>query len=550
MAKLRPEFSRALTLGQYREAEMLRMLADVLPGDVIVYHGLKISHFHDASQRFGELDAVVAFPQGHVAVLEIKAGDVDLSERGIFKRYGGKEKNLAHQAHAQLHGLIGRLREMQLDDVRVAHFLLLPDFKVSEGSIGFPRGRIIDASQIDQVAALLADACRHMPLPQVLQQRLHDFLSNRFSVVPDVAFHRGQRQTITRHLSEGLATWVPRVTSPGGLYVVDATAGSGKTQLALTLLQEADRGRLRARYVCFNRPLADHIARLAPVRVEVSTADELGIAALRATGEVPDFHNDATVFVRGREALRAANAEAEPTLDLLIIDESQDFDHRWLETLLPCLKPQGRLYVMGDTDQAIYRKEPFDLPEATRIVCRDNFRSPRRIVDSLNVLRLTTEPIVGKGPDAGEPPSMHVFAAADDGGLKATEAVVAQALNDGFSLEDIVLVSLRGRQRSRLLQVDRLGLWALRRFTGAFDNGSNTVWTPGDLLAESVYRFKGQSSPVVIVCEMDFEVLDEQHARMLFVAATRAQSQLHFVMSSAAEAALAARLSVGDTFAS
>jgi hypothetical protein len=117
-------------------------------------------------------------------------------------------------------------------------------------------------------------------------------------------------------------------------------------------------------------------------------------------------------------------------------------------------------------------------------------------------------------------------------------------LRDGFSLEDVVLLSLRGRQRSRLLQEDRLGPWALRRFTGEFDDGSNPVWTSGDLLAESVYRFKGQSAPVVIVCEMDFEVLDEQHARTLFVAATRAQSQLHFVMSSAAEAALAARLSV------
>jgi hypothetical protein len=542
MAEIHPEVSRVLTPGQYRETEMLRLLAEVLPADCAIYHNLQISHLHASSQRFGELDAVVVFPNGHLAVLEIKAGDVELSDRGIFKRYGASEKNLAHQAHAQLQGLIGRLRETQLDEVRVAHFLLLPDFRVSQGSIGFPRERIIDASQIDHLATLLTDACRHMPLAQDARERLHAFLANRFRVVPDTAFHRGQRQSISRHLAEGLATWVPRVTSPAGLYLIDATAGSGKTQLALALLQDADCRRERARYVCFNRPLADHIARLVPVRVEVSTADELGIAALRATGEAPNFRGDETVFRRGLEALRTASADVEPSLDLLIVDESQDFDHEWLEALLPNLKPQGRLYVMGDAEQAIYRKEPFDLPDATRIVCRDNFRSPRRIAESLNLLRLTTEPVISKGADIGEAPSMHVFGGTDDGGLRVVEQIIVKLLHEGHRLVDIALLSFRGRQRSRLLQMDRLGPWTLQRFTGTFDDGSSPVWTSGELLAESVYRFKGQSAPIVIVCEMDFDVLDDQRARMLFVAATRAQARLHLVMSSTAEAAIVARL--------
>ncbi|MCY1248799.1 hypothetical protein D9M72_622700 [compost metagenome] len=95
--------------------------------------------------------------------------------------------------------------------------------------------------------------------------------------------------------------------------------------------------------------------------------------------------------------------------------------------------------------------------------------------------------------------------------------------------------------------MDRLGPWALQRFTGDFDEGRNPIWTPGELLADSVYRFKGQSAPIVIVCEMDFDALDDQRARMLFVAATRAQARLHLVMSSTAEAAIVARLTADDT---
>ncbi len=542
MAELHPGIRRALDAGRYRENEMLALLAQALPAACRIYHGMSMSSVSGATQRYGELDAVVVFPSGHLAVLEVKAGEVDLSERGIFKRYGANEKNLALQTKGQWQGLIGRLRDVRLDEVRVAHFLLLPDFRVGQGTIGYPRERIIDASQLDRIGALLAVACAHAPLAGEALERLHDFLANRFAVVADAACRQGQRQAATRRLAEGLATWVPRVHSPSGLYVVEATAGSGKTQLALALLKDADSRRERARYVCFNRPLADHIARLAPVRAEVATVDELGIAALRATGENPDFANDAAVFRRGFEALRAANVVAAPTMDLLIIDESQDLDGEWVEALWPRLKPGGRLYVLGDASQAIYRKAPFELADATRIACHENFRSPRRIVETINLLGLTPVPVVSRGPDVGEVPDLHVHVPDDAGGLRLVERIVAKLLQDGHALTEVAIVSFAGRQKSTLLQRDALGPWPLMRFTGQFDAADAPVWSSGELLAESIYRFKGQSAPVVIVCEMDFDELDDQRARMLFVAMTRAQSRLHLVMSAAAEQALAVRL--------
>ncbi|MEJ8848079.1 ATP-binding domain-containing protein [Variovorax rhizosphaerae] len=542
MAEIRPPLSPAIGSGQYREHDMIRLLGDALPAACTIYHSLQMSQLHESLQRFGELDVVVVFPGGHLAVLEVKAGAVELSESGVFKRYGSGGKNLAHQAHSQLQGLIFRLRESQLGEVRIAHFLLLPDFRVAQGSIGYPRERIIDAGQLHELGPLLTDACRHMPLAPDKVEQLHAFLANRFAVVPDAACHQGQRQAATRRLAQGLATWVPRISAPSGVYIVEGTAGSGKTQLALTLLQHAAERRERAQYVCFNRPLADHIARIAPVRAEVGTADEFGITALRASGVEPDFVGDPAVFGKGRAALAAANALAAPTLDMLIIDESQDFDGEWLEALLPRLKPQGRLYLMGDPSQAIYQKAPFDLPEGVRTVCPDNFRSPRRVVETINLLRLTAEPIVARGPDEGDMPGLHVHEPSDLGGLKAVEKIIADVLRDGFATDDIALVSFCGRQRSALLQQDRLGSRPLRRFTGRYEPSGVPVWTDGELLAESVYRFKGQSAPVIVVCEMDFEALDEQRARMLFVAMTRAQSRLHLVMSRAAERALAARL--------
>ena len=43
----------------------------------------------------------------------------------------------------------------------------------------------------------------------------------------------------------------------------------------------------------------------------------------------------------------------------------------------------------------------------------------------------------------------------------------------------------------------------------------------GDVLLESVYRFKGQAAPAVIFAEIDFDELDDKAVRKLFVGATR-----------------------------
>ena len=61
-------------------------------------------------------------------------------------------------------------------------------------------------------------------------------------------------------------------------------------------------------------------------------------------------------------------------------------------------------------------------------------------------------------------------------------------------------------------------------------------------MIESLYRFKGQSAPVVVLCEVDFETLDEGEQRKLFVGLTRAQLRVDLVLSHRAEAAIIQRM--------
>lgn len=126
----------------------------------------------------------------------------------------------------------------------------------------------------------------------------------------------------------------------------------------------------------------------------------------------------ADVFERMTQDYVDACETFTPSLDLLIIDESQDFERIWANAVTQKLKSTGKLYVMGDSGHQL-----------------------------------------------------------------------------GFNT---------------------------KRFSG-YDASGNALWTDGALLVESVYRFKGQSMPVVVLCEVDFEELTDKEKQKLFMGLTRGQ---------------------------
>ncbi|MGO4610672.1 NERD nuclease, partial [Variovorax sp. 2RAF20] len=88
-----------------------------------------------------------------------------------------------------------------------------------------------------------------------------------------------------------------------------------------------------------------------------------------------------------------ASAGFAPSLDLLVIDEAQDFDAAWVASLCSRLRPGGKLYVLEDESQRLYQHEGFELGEAVTVRCSDNFRSPRAICDTINAFALVDPPV-------------------------------------------------------------------------------------------------------------------------------------------------------------
>lgn len=540
MATLSPNLLPPLRMdaGRYREFEVLERLRDYLPAGFEVFHNIALHTLRGGRDSYGEIDVIVLSPCGCLLLIEVKAGPVILRNGEVFKLYGDGECDVARQGRLQRVAMQNRLREAALDTPMLS-CLVLPDYDLGDSQVAsIPRERIIDAPRYAEMVSTVRDWLGSVQ-STVDRAALRRLLLNQFQVTPALEVLRDQLQGTVRRLSDGLATWVPRIGSPSGVFRIQATAGSGKTQLALQLLEDAAADGLHAAYVCYNRTLADHVRGLASPKVQVVNYHELCVEHFRREHGEPDFTPRA--FQAMADAYVAASAGFTPALDLLIIDEAQDFDAGWVESLCNRLKPGGRLYVLEDESQRLYQHEGFDLGDAVTIDCSDNFRSPRTICDLINGFSLVRPPVRSLNPYHGEMPGVRTYDN-DEELLAATEAAVATLLARGFALADIAIVGGRGRDRSALLNRVAIGPHLTRRFTGEYGRNGEPRWSDGELLVESVYRYKGQSAPAVVVTEFDFCALDDATRRRLFVALTRARMAVELVLSRAAEGCLAAVL--------
>ena len=148
---------------------------------------------------------------------------------------------------------------------------------------------------------------------------------------------------------------------------------------------------------------------------------------------------------------------------------------------------------MGDPEHALYTdREPVEVTDAVTVVSQENYRAPLALVGMINVLGLTAHEVIALSTHQGELADPLVYDVPEHIAARTVNAV-ERCLARGFALADIGIVRLKGRERSVLQQLDQLGHWSLSRYTGRFDEGGSAIWTSGELLIDSVRRFKGQS---------------------------------------------------------
>ncbi|KIP13156.1 hypothetical protein KY49_1510 [Burkholderia sp. MSHR3999] len=552
MARLIPDDwkSLAATGAAERERETLAALEHTLPDSYTVYHGVHWTRAEQGFSVFGEAAFVVVSPAGRVLLIEQKAGFLRETPKGLVKVYLQTERNVPIQLARTQETLHRRLTAALGAGVYgVEALLYCPDYTIRQAAIaGVPSERIVDATRKAQLAQVIqqilpADEPRVANAPKI-----HHFLADELALTPDTSALVGQAGTLVTRLSGGLASWARQLEfTPFRLRVI-GTAGSGKTQLAVQAMRDAIAAGRRVLYVCFNRPLADYIARIAPPGAKIANYHQLCDWVARDGGYTPDF-GAPDAFGRLEARFAQTPVPERWRFDVLIVDEGQDFHPSWASALERLLAPDGAWWWLEDPLQNLYMREPVALPGWVSLKALTNYRSPRDLLDFVRDVVGRVEPLAAElrsgSPFDGSDLVVSAYgdanaspAALADACIDATKRAITQALSLGFRKQDIAVLSYRGREGSALAALDQLGPHQVKRFTGKYDLFGNPEYHDGDVLLDSIYRFKGQSAPCVILTEIDFDTLDARAARKLFVGATRATMKLLLVASARAAAQL------------
>ena len=490
----------------------------------------------DGSEIDGEADFLIANGEKGILSVEVKGGQISISADNQWTstdryRIARRIKNPVAQARTSKYHLLDKLKhspKWQPRFIAARHGVILPDVTRPDrdlrpdmplGLFAFQEdmshlqawvdGRLagFDESEgktkpkplgIDGLAALDDMITR----PITLQVRLH---TNVAQDLKEIQLKTNEQILILRELE------INRRMAIAG------AAGTGKTVLAVEkAVMLAEQGK-RTLLLCFNRPLSlslrQSVARYPLIHATHfhQFCREVAVMAGESAGPF-DPTEDAARFLDNFAKARLEEYDA------IIIDEGQDFEHEWLESLEIAVKggPEGVLYIFYDDNQNVMTASAEylrQLPVAGYILSR-NFRNTKLIFQE-GSRYYKGHPVRAIGP-AGTPVLWHTLGRGDDLRVTLAQRVGVLVQREGMAPSDIAIL-LQDDHMMDQLRVDGLIRIGRYQVTNAEERRGNAI------VVDTIRRFKGLESPVVLLVVAN-DMKDRYE--LLYTAMTRPQSLL------------------------
>ena len=553
-------------MGDAAERLVADRLREALPAGTRVYPNVRFAAktrpggpAHD-----GEADLVLVDPVNGILVIEVKRGQPGRDAHGRW-HIGAHElpRSPFEQAEAAKHDLVKALRDLpdwpKGHEPRAGHAVAFPEVDLASLPAGHvllgpdaPRDIVLDADALadnDAAARAVArafafwvgDGSRGDALGE------HEMALADAFLAPTLELHRLLRHDVedTRArlvaASNAQLLILNQARSQRRVEVV-GPAGSGKSLVAVEKARRLAREGWRTLYVCFNQPLASEVGRAItddpPDRRPTVTTfhrlcETLGRRAGVLAAKPDDPHREWWDEALPQAIDAAIDRLTDERFHAIVVDEGQDFEPGWLESLQFLLhtREDAVFWVFHDPGQALFRDDRVaELDGLVRLELMEDHRSPAPVAELAERFYRGPDTPVPAGSGGLEP---RIVEAAP--GAPTVEAVRHQ-LHRLVQVEDIrpwqiAVLSGRSARDSDVWHQRVFGNAVL--WNGAVDDAGRSLGLPADevpdepgdtVLFETVRRFKGLERPVVILCELPDEGdrLDE----LRYTAMTRATTQL------------------------
>jgi hypothetical protein len=493
----------------------------------------------------GEADFVVLHPERGMLILEVKGGTPELRQRTWFR--SNKElRDPFDQARRNRFALLEAIEERSRGRIHRGMF--------THGDVVvFPHCRYDGPLPLNSDARVLLDAgatseftVRLEAAFEAWQRRPTRLTPTQFSdlldaLMPKLRLMRcvsaelaAEGQRIIQVTQDQRATLRGLLASPRVL--VEGSAGSGKTLLAVEFAISLAVSGATVLLLCFNRHLAtwlqeqlagDPRLRSVTGSLEIATFHSYALGLARRArvefavpGEAAQAFWDDEVPLILEQALDLLRAGARaPLYDAVVIDEAQDFSPDWWVTVESLTRGarQGRLYAFLDLHQSL-RGDPRlpAVPLETRFRLTTNCRNTRTIARSASYI-VDAEVTLLPGIPEGEAPSVfRAPTAAAEAGLVVAE--VRRLLRGGLDPRQLVLLGPAAHENGSLARFS--DIQGVPLVSDACD------WRRGGgVLVTTARSFKGLEADVVIA--YDLGGFGQYFTRTdLYVAWTRARHRL------------------------
>lgn len=528
-------------------------------------HSLGLSH--RGRKPYGEIDFVVLIPSKGVLCLEVKGGRIAcLDGRWETTNRSGKTEVLNRSPFLQAREGMFALRDSVLNcapqgfpsSLLYSYAVVMPDINFTERSPEWEPWQIIDRGSLEKpisqsLLELLSKQRKFhrsvsageptLSTIRILQQ----ILRPNFELVVTRGTQIGDTEAQLLRLTEEQFHALDLLADNDRCFF-EGSAGTGKTVLALEYARRIAAMGKRTLFVCFNRLLGEwleHRLRESdqPQNLTVGSYFKQLRDVIVTSSIAGDFleyekHSQTQDLFDNVYPLYGALAveERKRLYDVLVIDEAQDLLrpdvlsvlNLWLNGGLT----QGSWAIFGDLQrQAIFSSATAEELRAllestagpglyTKFRLTMNCRNSRNIGEETALLSGFDSPPYRMGQVVGLPVDYHYYES-DKKQCAILSDIVQRLLAEGVSATNIVVISRHRLGNSGIACIAGGNSFKLAEIG---EHAAVNARVP-IIRFSTVQAFKGMESPVVVLCDVD-KVSDEKQQALLYVAMSRARSQL------------------------